>query len=106
LGVGVIHWRARVRTDVRSLIDCQKPRGGMGDALIGDFLAVHFQYAGAAFGDTGAVIFEVKFDRVLAWRERLLSFPARFLNREEIISEDGLPLEQIEPITAEAATVG
>jgi hypothetical protein len=55
--------------------------------------------------DTRAIVLEVEFQGVLARCEWLLPLPPNFLDREEIIGEDRLALEQIEPVAAEAATV-
>ena len=74
--------------------------------LVRDVLAVNLQHPGAALGKTGPVVLEVKFESMFAGSQRLLPFPPSFLDREEIIGEDRLALEQIEPVTAETATVG
>ena len=74
-----------------------------GTFLVGDFLAVHAQHAGAALAEAGAVVFEVEHERVLARCERLLAFPAEALQIEEVVGEHRLALEQIEAVAAEAA---
>ena len=67
------------------------------------FLAVHRQDAGAALGHAGAVVFEVKHDRVFARRERVLAFPAESLQPQEIVGEHRLALHQVEAVATEAA---
>src|SRR6185503_1839871 len=106
LVVGVVHWRAGIGPDVEGLVDRHDRRNGMRNALGGDFLAVDLQYAAAALRHAGAVVSEVEFESMLARSERFLPFPPEFLKGEEIIGEDRLALEQIEPVAAEAATVG
>ena len=66
LVVGVVHRRARAGADVEGLVERQKDRSGMVDALVRDLLAVHPQHAAAALGHTGAVVLEVKFKSMLA----------------------------------------
>ena len=75
----------------------------MRDLLVGDFLAVHLQDAGAALAEAGSVVLEVEHDRVLARRERLLAFPAEALQIEEVVEEHRLALEQVQAVAAEAA---
>src|SRR5262245_17389939 len=48
--------------------------------------------------------FEVKYDCVFARRERLWALPAEALQSQQVVGEDWLPLEQVEAVTAEAAS--
>src|SRR6185312_12553056 len=106
LVVGIVHRRAGVGPDVEGLVDRQDCRSGLGNALGCDLLAVHLQYAAAALGHAGPVVFEVEFESMLAWSERVLPFPPNFLKGEIIVGEYRLAPQHIEPAAAEAATVG
>ena len=66
LVVGVVHRRARVGPDVEGLVHRQEDRGGVGDAVVRDVLAIHPQHAGAALGQARPVVLEVKFESMLA----------------------------------------
>ena len=85
--------------------------------LARNLFAVDLEHAGAAAADTAyvvkgerahseAVVLKVELDRVLAWRQRVQSLPARALHVEEVIQEYGLVLQQIETVAAEAAALG
>src|SRR5262245_16876822 len=104
LVVFVFHARPRIDSDVKRLINRHDGRNGVRDRLAGDFLAVNGQNARAALRLARAVIFEVKYDCVFARCERLWALPAEALQSQQVVGEDWLPLEQIEAVTAEAAS--
>ena len=47
---GVVHRRARARSDVKRLVNRQEDRSSVDDTVVREILAVHFQHAGAALG--------------------------------------------------------
>ena len=65
-----VHRRAGVEPDVEALVGRHEERNGVLDRLAGDLLAIHAQHAGAALGEAGAVVLEVKYDGVLAFTQR------------------------------------
>src|SRR5262249_10536527 len=95
--VVVIYSRAGIHSDIEGLANRCDKWNGVRNRLVGDFFAIHRQDAGAALAETGAVVFEVKHDGVLAGRERLRAFPAETFGSELDVGEDRLALEQIEP---------
>ena len=84
------------------------------DGLLGQFLAIHREHAGAAFAGAGAVVFEVKDDGVLARLERPAeqvladdatdaALPAESFQIEEVVNKDRLAILQEQAVAAEAA---
>src|SRR6266516_3198716 len=113
-GLAILHPRPGIHTDVEGFVDGHHQWDRVLDRLLGQFLAIHGEYAGAALGGTGAVVFEVEHKRVLARLERAAkevladsstypAFPAESLQIEEIVNEDRLAFLQEEAVTAEAA---
>src|SRR5262249_11708501 len=85
------------------------------DGFLGQFAAIHFESAGAAFPRARAIIFEVEDKRVLARLERTgkkvfansatdAAFPPVALQIEKVVNEDRLAFLQKEAETAETAT--
>src|SRR5208337_5473489 len=68
--VGEVHRRSGVEPDVEALIGGHEKRNGVLDRLAGDLLAIHAQHAGAALGEAGSVVLEVKYYGVLAFTQR------------------------------------
>src|SRR5213075_1792881 len=113
--IAVVHPGAGIHTDVEGFVDGHHQWDRVLDRLLGQFLAIHGEHAGAALGGTEAVVFEVEHKRVLARLERAPKevladsstypvFPAESLQIEEIVNEDRLALLQEEAVAAEVAT--
>ena len=67
---------AGIAADVEGFVDRHEERDGVRNLLVGDFLAVHLQHAGAALAEAGSVVGEVEDDGVLTGRERVWRLPA------------------------------
>src|SRR5262249_39442409 len=104
LVVFVIHARACVDSDVKRLINRHDGRDGMRDRSAGDFLAVNGQNAHATLSLARAVVLEIKYDCVFARRERLWALTREVWKSKQLVGENWLPLEQVESVTAEAAS--
>src|SRR5262245_65414301 len=77
-------------------------------------LTIHRECAGAATSDTAeavvgdrfrteTVIFEIEYDGVFARRNRLGTLPADAMDVKQVIGEDRLALQQVQPISAKSA---
>src|SRR5262245_34933147 len=103
---------ARVLPDVERFVLWERDRSGVLQRVLGHFLTVHRQYAGAAFAQTRPVGLEVEDDGVLA-RVQLGPFPYRALKVEQIVEEHHLAapdaeltLAQEQAVAAEAPALG
>jgi hypothetical protein len=72
----------------------------MGNLSGCDDPTIHLQHAGTTFRDTGAVVGELEPDRMLARGECLFALPAEVLERQEVVVEQRLALEQVETVAA------
>src|SRR5262249_21162060 len=88
----VIHARAGIDSDIKKLVNRHEGRNRVRDALPGDLLAVNRQNPRAALRHAGAVIFEVKHDAMFAGRERILAFPAKTFQSQQVVGEHRPPL--------------
>jgi hypothetical protein len=66
LVIPVVHPGARIQANIERLVDRHNEGDGVRHRLLGDLVVVHLQDASAAFAEAGAVVLEVKRDRVLA----------------------------------------
>src|SRR5271169_552173 len=67
----VVDRGASVDSNVEGLVYRHEERNRVRNFLVGDFLVVHFEDAGAALAGAGSVVREVKHDGVFSRRERL-----------------------------------
>jgi hypothetical protein len=103
LVVIIVNPSAGIHADVEGLVDRLHKRNGARDRFAGDYLAVHRQDATTTFPEPGTIVFEVKFDRVFAGRERRRSFKAGSFHIKEVLDKDWLALEQIEAVPTASA---
>src|SRR6266567_3873112 len=75
--VALVHARAGVQANVEGFVNGHEQRNRVRDRLLGHLLPIHCEYASATLAWTGAVVFEVEYQRVLARRERLTEYVAR-----------------------------
>src|SRR5271167_1941306 len=103
-----------IESNVKGLVKGHEQRNRVLDGLLGQFLAIHREHAGAAFAGAGTVVFEIKNDGVLARLElatkRVLvdeaanaALPTESFQIEEVVDKDRLAMLQEQAVASEAS---
>ena len=95
-----------VRDQIENILPLKDEWYGVGNLFRCHVVVIHFEQADSAGSEASDRGRELEGDGVLAGSESLLAFPAEADVIGDVVGEDGLALEQVEPIPTEASAVG
>jgi hypothetical protein len=108
LVVVFIYRSARVHPNVEGLGGRQEERNRFRNRLRAEHVTIDCEHASATLREARAVVLEFEDDRVLSWRERLVTVtcPAEHREHDQVVAEHRLAFEQVQPVAAKLSPIG